>query len=166
MKIAYEVLKENLSYDEVTGVFTTIHKRGRASAGSTVGTVTKDGYLQISIFGMKEYAHRLAWLSVYGKYPDNQIDHVNGNKLDNRICNLRDVSVFENAKNRPKDKHNKNKIVGVSFRSDTKKWRVDIHNGKQHISLGCFDKYEDAVKARKEAEATYGFHANHGRMAA
>ena len=166
MKITYEILRENLLYNENTGEFTTIHKRGRASVGVTVGAKTKDGYIQISIFGSKEYAHRLAWLYKNGEYPKYQIDHINGNKEDNRIENLRDVTINENSKNRPKDKHNKNDVVGVSFRSDTKKWRADIHVDKKHISLGSFNSYDAALNARREAEITFGFHTNHGRMTA
>ncbi len=163
MKITYEELMNNLTYDRDSGVFTTLFSRGRATVGDIVGTINKDWYVQISIKGNREYAHRLAWLYEYGEYPKYHIDHINGCKSDNRIYNLRDVTDSENAKNRPKDKHNKNKDVGVCFRTDTNRWSANIHIDGKRISLGCFISYSDALDARKNAEVLYGFHTNHGR---
>ena len=164
MKITYELAKEHLNYDKDTGVFTTIHSRGSASAGSTIGTTTNDGYIQISLFGKKEYAHRLAWLLVYGSYPEYKIDHINGDKKDNRIENLRDVSDLENAKNRPIQKGCSSGVMGVRKRRDTGKWTSSIHINNKCISLGCFSNKDDAIKARKEAEVAYGYHENHNRQ--
>ena len=165
MKITYEMAKENLNYNKDTGEITTIHSRGTAKAGSKVGTITNDGYLQISIYGNKEYGHRLAWLLTYGEYPKYHIDHINGDKLDNRLSNLRDVKDIENARNRPIEARNKSGIMGVRLRSDTQKWTAEIHINNKKLSLGCFVDKEDAIKARKEAEAYYGFHENHNRAA-
>lgn len=82
---------KHISYDPNTGVITRIDRKN----GS--GSIDAYGYLIIKIKGKQYKAHRLAWLMYYGRFPDQVIDHINGNKLDNRICNLRDVSQSFNA---------------------------------------------------------------------
>ena len=101
--LTQHTLKEHLSYNPETGVFTNNkNKPGRGGGvGSVAGNTTnKKNYVIIKLLGRKYYAHRLAWLFYYGEWPQNEIDHINNNKLDNRIINLRDVTHWENQQNR------------------------------------------------------------------
>lgn len=156
-----------LDYDAATGVFTCkVARGGKAKAGGEVGAVTvaENGksYRRIKISRRSYMAHRLAWLVITGEFPDDQIDHINGNGLDNRAVNLRAVTNAENAKNYRKPVTNTSGVVGVYRRNAGAKWQVLIGlNGKlKHI--GIFDDFEKAVAVRKEAERIHGFHPNHG----
>jgi hypothetical protein len=89
-KLAAERLRERLRYDGGTGVFTRRVGSGHARAGEIAGSVHSTGYVRIGIDGGKYTAHRLAWLYVHGVWPSDQIDHINRNRSDNRIANLRE----------------------------------------------------------------------------
>lgn len=93
--LTQEILKEYLHYDPETGIFTWIKKiapnASKMVVGKQAGRFNK-GYISIGLFGMEHKAHRLAWLYVYGTFPEKYIDHINGIKTDNRLSNLRDVS--------------------------------------------------------------------------
>ena len=95
-------LRTMFSYDPETGAFTRNFKWGKKPPGSPVGGVSKYGYQQISVEGRTYTAQRLAWYYVYGDWPKGDIDHINRNKLDNRVANLRVLSRSENLKNREK----------------------------------------------------------------
>ena len=145
-------LKKLLHYDPLMGVFTRLGKK----VGYT------NIYTIIEISKVKHKAHRLAWLYMYGEFPKYQIDHINHIPTDNRICNLRDVSCQQNQRNASIRKDNKSGTCGVTWRSDQNRWIVNIRaNGKQ-IYVGRFEKIEDAIVSRKEAEVKYGYHENHG----
>ena len=104
--------------------------------------------------------HRLIWIYHFGEIPDGlQIDHINHNRTDNDICNLRLVTHKENLKNQKIRKDNKTGITGISWDGRDKRWFSKI--GKIH--LGSFKNLEDAIKVRKEAEILHGYHPNHGR---
>lgn len=137
-----------------------------AYAGKPVGGGRdKDGYLKCVVMSKAYQAHRVAWAIYYGAWPDDQIDHINGQKDDNRIHNLRVVSFSENQKNKPKSVRNKSGIIGVHFYKPTGKWVASICVNRKRMQLGSFDTIEQAAAARKNAEAEYGFHPNHGRDA-
>lgn len=119
------------------------------------------GYKCGVILGIRITAHRLIWMLEHGHEPD-QIDHINGNRTDNRISNLRNVSKKENGRNLSISKRNKSGVTGVRFNQRRSKWEADIRVDRKLVFIGRFDKLEDAISARKAAEAKYGFHKNHG----
>lgn len=157
--IEHEELKKLFIYDEKTGVFYRKYKNCLKRAG----TITRYGYRQININGGKWYEHRLAYFYVYKLWPDVEIDHINQNKLDNRIENLRLATRKQNAKNNILQKNSKTGICGVNFKKQTGRYYAHITINKKHISLGYFDSLEEAAKARKEANKKYEFFENHGR---
>ena len=166
--LSLDRMMEVLEYSPETGIFFwKVDKRGfrgKAKAGSAAGTLSKsDGYIQITIDQVRQQAHRLAWFYVTGNWPKEQIDHINGIRSDNRICNLREVSVSENRKNIKLRDNNTSGRVGVSWAKKDNRWRAAIQVGGKMIYIGNFKEFEDAVKAREVAEKHYGFHVNHGR---
>lgn len=113
--ISAERLREIVNYDPETGEFTWkfCHRR-RTNKDGKVGHLSASGYVQMYVDGINTRAHRLAWLYVHGVYPGGHIDHINGDRADNRIANLRDVAPAVNSQNRPAfSKANKLKAVGV-----------------------------------------------------
>lgn len=162
-KPTQERLKELFHYCLDTGVFTrlvTVNKR--AKAGDVAGAVMQKGYLFIGVDMGRYLAHRLAWVYVHGYWPEHEIDHINHQPGDNRICNLREVSHHCNSKNQKMKRSNKSGISGVSQDRRRGVWRVYInHNGKQ-VWGGYFHCIEKATEKRKEIEVKYGFHPNHG----
>ena len=139
------------------------HGRRGVSAGSIAGTVNAGGYIQVKLNGRLYYAHRIIWEMHNGQIPDGmEIDHINHNKADNRIENLRLVRHKNNTKNRSKHKNNTSGITGVSWYKRDKKWQATIMVDGNYMHLGFFDNFEAAVAARKEAELRHDFHKNHG----
>jgi hypothetical protein len=119
-----------------------------------------DGYRKIGIDGRLYRAHRLVWMHVYGSWPAGEIDHINQLKSDNRIANLRSVSRRENERNKPKRRDNTSGTVGVYRRGAS--WRAIINADGTSYRLGTFRTLEEAIAARRAAEQSLGFHANHG----
>lgn len=177
-----DALRQILNYDPETGEFVwrertaetcrdgglggasgTARMISRRVAGTKAGTVTPRGYRMIQTLGKNMSAHRLAWALHYGLWPIGELDHINGDKDDNRIANLREVDRRENMRNRSMPKTNRSGHPGVIFHSARGKWQASIRvDGKLHY-LGIFDDKADAVAARIEAEKQFGFHENHGR---
>lgn len=161
-------LKELLDYDTSTGVFTNKTTRGnRAKKGAACGTLSKarssgKPYLAVMLEGKKYYLHRLAYLYMVGKYP-RQVNHINGNGLDNSWENLREVCNQGNQRNRKKAKNNSSGVTGVTWCKQRKKWEAQIMVDRKCKHLGRFANFDDAVAARKKAELEYGFHENHGK---
>lgn len=131
-------------------------------AGTEITSRDAKGYIHTRVFGKPAKAHRIIWLLVRGRWPD-QIDHINGDKSDNRIENLRDVTNQQNQRNTRRPSDNTSGVVGVMWNKKCQKWRavISVDGRKKH--LGLFDIFEEAVSARRAAEARYGFHTNHGR---
>jgi hypothetical protein len=120
--------------------------------------------LQGGVGGGVVMAHRVIWAIVHGYWP-HQIDHINGVKTDNRLCNLREVDDAENRKNMCLRSDNKSGHHGVRWSEHLHKWRAEIRiNGKTN-HIGVYQNKEDAIAARKASEAALGFHVNHGRAA-
>ena len=157
-----EKLKELLDYNEKTGEFRWKVNRGiKIKIGDIAGTLKKEGYVAININYKLYYAHRLAWLYVYGKFPEQETDHINQNRSDNRVKNLRAVTCAENGKNQLLRKNNVSGISGVYWNKGIKRWIAQIWVGNKTKSLGSFTEIEDAKQARDEAKVKYGFHPNH-----
>lgn len=160
--ITQQRLKELFKYDEETGIFTRVKQTSsKALVGMVAGTKTNQGYIQIVVDSQICLAHRLAWLYVYGALPKNCIDHINHNPGDNRIINLRDVSTWENTKNRRRDPRNTSGMQGVTWHRRNKKWQVQLWNGGKYHYLGQFQNISDAKQVRKQANIDFNFHANH-----
>ena len=117
-----------------------------------VGCVEKTGYLVITINGKQYYQHRIVWLLVSGSWPVNQIDHIDGNRKNNSIANLRQATPSQNQENRKCQ--NKTGYSGVTFHKKTNKWQAQIKKRGISYYLGLFDSVESAhaayVDAKKE----------------
>ena len=156
-------ISSRIGYDAATGVFT--HKSAKASRYGRVriGDVVimkpdLGGYLRICIKGQVYKAHRLAWLLANGNCPpDKQIDHIDHDKTNNAISNLRLVSASENQRNRSPQRGS-SRVLGVCFSATKNKWMAYYCR----TMLGLFDTEAEAIEARKRANASQGFHANHG----
>ena len=150
-------LKRQLHYNPKTGIFKWIISKRGLSSKKMCGWKREDGYMIIGVNYKRYYAHRLAWLYVYGEFPKKQIDHINRNKTDNRIENIRDASPSTNNKNKPLQKNNKSGYKGIYWDTHRNKWVAQIKlNGKQK-NLGGFKNIKNAINARKEANVKYNF---------
>lgn len=157
--ITQEELKEYLHYNKETGVMFRNTDTPKLNPLFPLGSVATNKYLLINFKGKRYRAHRLAWLYVYGAFPCGQIDHINGNRIDNKISNLRDVSRGENSKNKKIYKSNSSGVSGISWDKRSRKWSVNIKN-KSIGSYSCkLDAVATVIRCRKELN----FHANHGR---
>ena len=165
-ELTQQYLKEIFNYDPETGILTWKVKKSRnINIGDVAGSEfkTKQGkrYLRVSVNDKLYFIHRIAWMYSYGEWPC-EIDHKDGNGLNNKWENLRNVSRLENSKNQRKSTRNKSGIVGVFWDRTYNKWRAYIRvNGVLH-SIGQFKSLFDAVCARKTSELEYYFHKNHG----
>lgn len=156
MELTQDKLKAILKYNPEIGIFKWL-KNNKVAGGRH-----NQGYENISIKKKRYLSHRLAWLYIYGYMP-NFIDHINGNRKDNRIKNLRSVNRQENQRNMKLHKSNKSGFCGVCYNSNKNKWRAYIVINNKQKSLGVFKNKEEAIKARMEANILYGFHPNHGK---
>lgn len=149
-----EYVRSILSYDEATGNFQYRTLRGAYHAGAPCGTVTKDGYISIHIYNKTYRAHRLAWLYVYGEWPNGFLDHINLVRTDNRIANLRIATPSQNNANQPLTSRNSSGFKGVTWNKRSGKWQAAIKVSGKSFYLGLFDSPEDAhdayLKAAKE----------------
>jgi hypothetical protein len=144
-------LREVLDYAPETGVFTNRAERFGSVAGKVTGTPSRYGYLHVKVFGRTYRAHRLVWLYVHGTSPQGQIDHINGDRSDNRIANLRDVSAGANSENkRQATARNRSGFLGVNFAAG--KWVAQICTGGKDCYLGRFDTPEKAHEAYLSAK--------------
>lgn len=145
-------LRELLNYESETGQFRWKIKPNRSTVrGSIAGGRHSLGYGSISIDDRDYLAHRLAWLYVHGRWPKHQIDHINGDRSDNRLENLREADNSENNRNRGVQKNNKSGFKGVGFHKQTQKWRAKIKLHGKNYHLGLFDEVEDAARAYSAA---------------
>lgn len=153
-----------LDYIESTGVFIwkNRQKYSKIKIGDIAGTRHHSGYLHVKVDGKKYQLHRLAWYFTHGYLPEF-IDHINHNRADNRIDNLREVSREENAKNHTRRKDNTSGFTGINWSKNDNEWIVRIQSSNKRINIGRFKDLDKAVVALKDARIKYGFHKNHGK---
>lgn len=148
--ITVEEVRRLLSYDPDTGAFTwLIPTSDRIRVGQKAGRVNS-GYVGIRINGREYLAHRLAWFYVHGVWPVGDIDHINRDRSDNRIANLRPATRAQNLQNRSYD--------GAYWYASRRKWRVNIRVDGKRIWVGDYDDRADALAARKDAVLKYHSH--------
>jgi len=155
-------LKELFEYDLEIGIFTNLCDRGRAIKGETAGWISDKGYVKTKIQGRHYYMHKLAWLYVYGIYPD-EIDHKDGNKSNNVITNLRLATRTQNCANADQP-IGASGLRGAQLNSSKSKWQAMIQHGGQKYYLGKYDTKEEAAAVyRRAVEDMYGEFAFHKR---
>lgn len=138
-------------------------KKPRKKAGGFTNNGDKR-YRTIGYRNKKYYAHRVIWEMFNGEIPPNHvIDHINGNGIDNRVENLRIISIQENLRNSNLSKANTSGVTGVSFDNKTQKWVAQITVNHKKKNLGRFNSKTDAINARLAAEKEHGFNDFHGR---
>lgn len=174
-----EYLHECLSYCPETGVLTWKHRprehftcaRGHQTflskfSGKVAGADSLRGYLFVGITYLSTskmyYAHRVAWALHYGQWPTCQIDHVNGQRDDNRIVNLRDVTCGANHRNKAKNQFNSSGHNGIAWDPRRCKWRARVMLNQRDIHLGYFDDIADAIASRERANERMDFSKRHG----
>lgn len=136
------LIEKGWTHNKKTGEIKTSRggtSKCKAANGYQVITSSSEG----NIFTV--YAHRFAWFAHYKTLPKNGLDHINGNRLDNRLENLRDVSHQINC-------HNKHKAKGYFYNSKTKKYRATLGINNKYVQLGHFDTAEEAVAIYKLAK--------------
>jgi hypothetical protein len=156
-EITADYLRKILGYDLETGIFRwkwrkDVPKGWNTRWANKVAGTLISGYICILINGQPYKAHRLAWLYVHDVWPTNETDHINSDKADNRITNLREATRQENNRNRGLRKDSSTNITDVYWHKPTQKYRAQIQAGGKRISLGYFDTLEEAAKVRAEAE--------------
>lgn len=153
-------LRRRLNYDPQTGEFRWKVRAGRGLPGMIAGTAHNRGYWQIRVCDELHLAHRLAWLMTYGEWPAEDIDHINGDKRDNRIANLRAASRSQNMANKGPNRNNTSGYKGVWYFKRTGKWMAGFRKDGRSIHVGCFDTPEEAAEARRIAfEKAFGEYA-------
>lgn len=178
-RIAPEVLRELLDYDPETGVLTwrwrdqawssclREHMRWNATwAGKEAGRINIYGYRLVKVLGQQKRAHCVIWAMVHDSWiPDGYfVDHINGDRADNRLENLRKATRSENGYNRAKGRNNTSGVKGVNYYPPNGKWCARLGFEGRKIHLGYFDALGDAAEAyRKAAEALYGDFAETSR---
>ena len=181
MKIAHnqptqEYLNECFRYDPKTGHlfwkvrplhhFNSSHGMNITNSqfsNHRAGTLQSKGYVAVMVNGKGYRAHRIIWMMIHGLFPPDELDHVNHQRDDNRIENLRLATSQENKRNSSISRRNTSGVIGVCWDKRRGKWKAQIHGGgNRTIYLGDFVDKLDAIKARETANKKYNFHANHG----
>ena len=171
---------KTLDYCPETGVFVHLkrtpdmfstlrdcNKWNTRYAGKAAGRLKKNkngkSYRYVSLSNVSYLSHRIAWLMCFGELPDC-IDHINGDGGDNRLKNLRNVSISENSRNLKLFKNNISGIPGVTLQPQCKslRWTVNIQLDRVCHYLGIYDDFLTACAIRKSAENKFKFHKNHG----
>lgn len=152
--VTLEVLHDRFAYEPETGLFIRRRRLGRHKAGTVAGAVSGiHGYVFIGVDKQLYRAHRLAWFIHYGEWPKAgfEPDHINGQRADNRIANLRLATRSQNNGNGKTRSDNSSGFRGVSLHKKTRKWRANLAGNH----LGLFPTKEDAVAAYNAAAAEY-----------
>jgi hypothetical protein len=151
-----EELREYLDYNPDTGILTWKRQKGLVKKGQEAGTVNTEGYRIISFKFKKYRCNRIAYYMHYGVDPlAIDVDHKNGNKLDQSLTNLRLATNQENSFNQGLSKNNTSGVKGVSWNNRDQRWVAMIGYNRKNINLGYYINKEDAIQARREAEIKY-----------
>ena len=147
-------LREALDYEPETGLFRWKIQIASRVPGDIAGNHTH-GYIEIGLDGVSYRAHHLAWLFVYGEIPDLLIDHIDGNRANNRISNLRLATQAQNLQNLRKSRGKYTILLGVTYHKQAGKWLAQIRVNGRNKSLGLFDSAEDAHIAYLHAKREF-----------
>ena len=148
-EITQELLKEHFEYRD-GHLWWVKPKSNRVKVGQQFGTCLDGGYRQGMLKGNLYLEHRLIWLYHYGKWPKDQIDHINGIRDDNRVKNLREVTNQQNQFNR-KSYGKTSAYKGVSWHKQRKKWRAQYAYKGKRYHVGCYETEEAAAEAYRKA---------------
>ena len=166
-EITQAILQEYIAYDINTGFLTWIKKiSNKVNVNTRAGSyVPKNGYRVISLFGKAYPEHHVIWCWVYGYWPPNQIDHIDHNRANNALANLREVSIGENARNRTARKNTKVREHGIWYCRKRDRYISEItYEGKKVFQRTYPVRDIDrAIKERNEHLIKLGFHPNHGK---
>lgn len=130
--------------------------------GIALNAPIKGGYRGGSLRGAKVYAHRIIYKLIHGNFA-GEIDHIDGDKENNKPENLRCVSAIGNARNRSRSSNNKSGVTGVCWDPRSSRWLAYITENRRNVRIGYFRHKDEAITHRKAAEKALGFHPNHGR---
>jgi hypothetical protein len=158
--ISHSDLCSILDYCPNKGIFTWAITDRLGFKGKIAGSLRPSGYITINFGGKYYQAHRLAWFYVTKKWPRCYIDHVNGNKSDNRIINLREANQSQNIANSKLSKANKTGYKGVSYSRKQQAYQACLGKDGKQLFLGYFDDPEEAYQAYVKAALTH-----HGKFA-
>lgn len=177
MIITQARIREIYDYNPETGVFTFLPRKPESFATPRAAGIFKSkclgkpagwrhtlGYVVINADGKPRLAHRMAWIWMKGEVPFAEIDHINGDRADNRFANLRAVPKVDNCRNRSLHKDNTSGVNGVFWEARRGVWRAEIKSENRSIYLGQFKTMEEGKAARKAAERVLGYHARHGKI--
>lgn len=153
-------LRELFTYSD--GELLWRSSRGCIRAGSVAGYKMPTGYFYVGVDGQNHYLHRLIWFFFNGQNPKHTIDHINHDKGDNRIENLRDVTQKVNSRNMGNVKQNSLGFAGVTFNKRDNRWLAKIKVDYKQIYLGQYETLEEAISMRMTANDHYGFSNDHG----
>lgn len=156
-------LLARISYDPISGEFRWACAGRGVAAGKAAGSLSRFGYHIIKLGRQQYRAHRLAWLIVHGEWPQGEIDHINGDRTDNRIANLRVVDRAANSQNRWTAHHdNSCGLLGATWNKQHKRWQAKLVARKVRHHLGYFDTAQQAhdayVAAKKRLHIDGGHH--------
>jgi len=152
--------------DKATAELTAKKWNSRFAGKEALYSKDKGGYCRGAVLSKDIKAHRVIYALVHGEWPESDIDHINGDRSDNRPENLRSVSRSENMKNSALRITSSTGYLGVSFNKGCGNYRAHIQADGRLLHLGYFDTADDARKARISADKKHGYHKNHGRSAA
>ena len=152
MSIAFKRVRELFDYRDDGNLIWKVSNSNRAKIGHVAGTSYSNAYNQVSVDNAPYYTHRIIWLWHHGYLPEYDIDHINKDKCDNRIENLRETTRLCNLRNAKDHKNNKSGVKGVYRHKSWGKWQARIGLHRKAHSLGEYDSFDEAVLARLAAE--------------
>lgn len=164
--VSVEEMSQVVCYDGESGEIRWKKKVGaRGVVGKLAGGKNSGGYPMMKYRGYSFFHHRIAIAFCTGSWPELEVDHIDGKKDNNCLCNLREVSPCDNARNKKRYKNNTSGVSGVRFRNKKPTWHVYISAGGREKYLGAYGNLLDAAAARRSQELALGYHENHGRTA-